>query len=185
MNTMPKTNPIKRRIIYVDEKVQRGLLIALVMLEVLLIAATLYMLYAQMSGIIDANLYRVHFSDKPNIYPILLNAAIVGVLGLIAVNALVLWVASWVWSRYIDSILKPFGDLIGRVQVLDFSEDVPIVISHHVVGLALAWRRAKRQDFLRLRQEVARLEEIGDLSDAEARARASAILKAIRGLLPN
>lgn len=185
MNPIPKSNLVKRRIIYVDDKVQKGLLIALVTLEVLLIAGTLWMLYVQMGEVVDANLYRVHFSDKPNIYPLLLKTALVGVIGLIAINVLVLWVAGWVWARHVDSILKPFRELIGKVEALDFSEDAAIAIPHKVVDLALAWRHSKRQDMLRLRREIARLDELGDLSDAGAQQRARALLEAIREQLPN
>jgi len=185
MNAMPKSNLIKRRIVYVDDKVQKGLLIALVTLEVLLIAGTLWMLYLQMGKVVDANLYRVHFSDTPDIYPLLLKTALVGVIGLIAINVLVLWIAGRVWIRHVDSIVKPFRELVRKVEVLDFSEDAAIVIPHKVVDLALAWRHTKRQRLLKLRMEIAKLDELGDLSDVEAQRRARAALEAIRELLPN
>ena len=185
MNTMPQSNPIKRRIVYVDDKVQKWLLIALVTLEVLLIAGTLWMMYVQMGEVVDANLYRVHFSDKPNIYPLLFKTALAGVIGLIAINVMVLWVAGWVWERYVDSILKPFRELIEKVEALDFSEDAAMAVPHKVVDLALAWRRSKRHELIELRKEIARLDEPGDLSDAGARARARTTLETIRELLPN
>jgi len=185
MNAKPQSDIIKRRIVYVDDKVQKGLLIALVTFEVLLIAGTLWMMYVQMGEVVDANLYRVHFSEQPNIYPLLFKTALAGVIGLIAINVLVLWVAGWVWARYVDSILKPFRELIEKVEALDFSEDAVVVIPHRVVDLALAWRRSKRHELLELRKEIARLDELGDLSDAGARARARATLETIRGSLPN
>ncbi|MFZ5523863.1 MAG: hypothetical protein ACOY9D_07250 [Pseudomonadota bacterium] len=185
MNSIPKSSFVKRRIIYVDEKVQKGLLIALVSFEILLIAGTLWMLYLQMSEIVDANLYRVHFSEKPDIYPLLLKTALIGVAGLAAINVLVLWVASWVWARQVASILKPFRELISKVEALDFREDAPMAIPHKVAELALTWRHSKRQDLLKLREEIARLDKLGDLSDAGTRVRARASLEAIREILPN
>jgi len=185
MNSISKSNLVKRRIIYVDEKVQKGLLVALVALEILLIAGTLWMLYLQMSEIVDANLYRIHFSEKPNIYPLLLRTALISVAGLILVNILVLWIASWVWARQVAAILKPFRELINKVEALDFREDAPMVVPHKVVELALTWRHSKRQDLLKLREEIARLDELGDLSDPGASARARASLEAIRKILPN
>jgi len=184
MSTMPKATHVKRRTIYLDDKIQKGLLVALVTLEILLIAGTLWMLYVQMSEIVDADLYRVQFSGKPNIYPLLLKTALIGVTGLIVINILVLWVAGWVWTRYIDSILKPFRNLIGKVEALDFREDAPLDIPHEVVSLALAWRLSRRQDLLKLRQEITRLGELGDLSDAAVRAQARLSLEAIKELLP-
>ncbi|MFZ2541327.1 MAG: hypothetical protein WAW75_06070 [Gallionella sp.] len=184
MNLVPQSKSVKRRIVYVDDKVQKGLLIALVTLEVLLIAATLWMLYVQLGAVVDAKLYRVHFIETPNIYPLLLKTALIGVVGLIAVNALMLWVAGWVWARHVDSILQPFRELIGKVESLDFSVDESVNIPHNVVSLALTWRDTKRQNLLRLRQEIARLDEFSELPDVETRRRASEILKTIRGLLP-
>lgn len=185
MNQTPKSNLVKRRIIYVDDKVQKGLLIALVTLEVLLIAVTLWVLYVQMGEVVDANLYRVHFSDKPNVYPLLLKTILGGVIGMIAINVLVLWIAGWVWMRHVNSIIKPFRELVGKVEALDFSEDAAAHVPHQVVDLALSWRRTKRQRLLKLRTEIAKLNDLGDLSDAAVRVRARASLEAIRELLPN
>lgn len=185
MNQTPKSNLVKRRIIYVDDKVQKGLLIALVTLEILLIAVTLWVLYVQMGEVVDANLYRVHFADKPNVYPLLLKTILGGVIGMIAINVLVLWIAGWVWMRHVNSIIKPFRELVGKVEALDFSEDAAAHVPHQVVELALAWRHTKRQRLLKLRAEIAKLDELGDLSDAAVRARARASLEAIRGMLPN
>ena len=184
MNLIAQSNSIKRRIVYVDDKVQKGLLVALVTLEVALIVVTLWMLYVQMGAVVDANLYRVHFVSAPNIYPLLLKTALIGVVGLIAVNVLMLWVAGWVWARHVDSILQPFRKLISKVEALDFSVDKTEDIPHNVVSLALTWRNTKRQNLRLLRQEIARLDEFDDLSKAEAQQRASEILKAIRRLLP-
>jgi len=185
MNLNAQSNSIKRRIVYVDDKVQKGLLIALVTLEVTLIVATLWMLYVQMGAVVDANLYRVHFVTTPNIYPLLLKTALIGVVGLIVVNALMLWIAGWVWARHVDSILQPFRELIGKVESLDFRVDKAVDIPHNIVSLALTWRNTKRQNLRLLRQEIAQLNELDDLSNVETQQRASEILKAIRRLLPN
>ncbi|MGC2165854.1 MAG: hypothetical protein WA632_07560, partial [Gallionella sp.] len=92
MSSHPESTPVKRRIIYVDGKVQKGLLLTLIILEAALIAGTLWMLYQQMSEIVNANLYRVHFIEQANIYPLLLKTVLIGVLGLIAINVILLWV---------------------------------------------------------------------------------------------
>jgi hypothetical protein len=84
----------------------------------------------------------------------------IGLIGLIAVNALMLWVVSWIWARYVDSILNPFGKLVSKIEALDFREDEPISIPHQVVELALAWRHFDRQNMLKLRQEISQLDEL-------------------------
>jgi ammonia channel protein AmtB len=138
-----------------------------------------------MGDVVEANLYRVHFSDKPNLYPLLLETALIGLSGLVAINVLMLWIAGWVWARNVNSIVKPFRELLDKVEVLDFSEDTAVHVPHKVVDLALAWRHTKRQRMLKLRTEIAKLNELGELSDAGARHHARASLEAIRELLPN
>lgn len=185
MNTIPQSNFVKRRIVYVDDKVQKGLLIALVTLEILLVVGTIWVLYSQMGDVVEANLYRSHLSDKPHLYPPLLETALAGLSGLVAINVLMLWVAGWVWIRHVNSIVKPFRELLGKDEALDFSEDTAAHAPHKVVDLALAWRHTKRQRMLKLRAEIAKLNELGELSDAVARHHARASLEAIRKLLPD
>jgi len=184
MSMMPRFSRLKRRTIYLDDKVQKGLLIALVTLEILLIVGTLLMLYLQMSEIVDANLYRVQISGRQDILPLLLKTALVGVVGLVSINILVLWIAGWVWVRHVDSILKPFRELIGKVEALDFSEDKDMAVTHEVVNLALAWRNSRRQDLLKMHREIARLGDLGDLSGVGMRAQACASLEVILELCP-
>jgi len=166
MRLQSKQDFPKRRIIYIDDRIQKWLLVALVTLEVLLIASTLWILYIQMNEIVEANLYRIHISQKHNIYPLLLKTIMIALIGLIAVNTLMLWVVGWVWARHVDSILNPFRNLVSKVEALDFREDEPISIPHKVVELALAWRHSNRQNMLKLRQEISRLNEFEGSPDA-------------------
>lgn len=184
MNATPQSNSIKRRIIYVDDKVQKGLLLALLALEILLIVGTLWVLYLQMGKVMDANLYRVHISNKSHVYPQLLKTALIGLSGMVAINIVALWVAGRLWIRHVSSIVKPFMGLMSKVEALDFSEDAAVHAPHKVVDLALVWRHTKRQRLLRLRKEIAKLDELGDLSNAEAQHRARALLEEIRKLIP-
>lgn len=184
MSTTPQPDPIKRRIIYVDDKVQKWLLLVLLALEILLIIGTLWVLYLQLSKVVDDNLYRVHASSKPLIYPLLLKTPLIGLSGMVVINILMLWVASRVWIHHVSSIVKPFMELMSKVEAMDFSEDTAVQAPHKVVDLALTWRHTKRQRLLRLRREIARLDELGDLSGAEAQRRARASLEEIRKLIP-
>lgn len=185
INAMNQSSPVKRRIIYVDEKIQRGLLVALVTLEILLIISTLWVLYIQMGEVLDANLYRVHFSAGHNIYPLLLKIGLIGIGALIVVNIVVLWIATWVWAGYIDSIIRPFRELVAKVEKLDFTEDPPQEVEHKVVDLALEWRHSKRRILQKLRMEITELEKLGDMSDIEVQRRARVALESIRDQLPN
>ncbi|MDO8413619.1 MAG: hypothetical protein Q7S51_07520 [Gallionellaceae bacterium] len=155
MNTSPT---VKRRTVYVDGAVQKWLLITLVTLEIMLISAALWMLYIQLNDLLEANLYRSHFSDKPHIYPLLLKNALIGLSGLVVINIVVLWVADRLWSRHVNSILHPVIELLSKVEALDFREDVPVSVVHRVIGLAHRWRKTEHERLLKLRAEIAKLE---------------------------
>ena len=137
----------------------------------MLLAGALWVLYLQLGGALKANLYRAHPAGKPHIYPPL-ETALIGLIGLAAVNIVVLWIADWVWVRHLNSILQPLTELVGRSEALDFSEDAPAATRHEVVTLARAWRKMERQRLLNLRAGIARLEAPGDLSSPEAAERA-------------
>ena len=183
MNAIPQPNLANRRIVYVDEKVQKWLIIALVTLEVLLLSGALWVIYLQLSGALDANLYRAHIAARPRIYPPL-QFALIGLVGLATINIVALLVADWVWARHLDSILQPLLELVGRVEALDFLEDTPAASPHKVVDLARAWRKTERQRLLNLRAAIAQLETPDGTSSPEAEARTRVALEAVRKLLP-
>ena len=183
MNAIPQPDFAKRRIVYVDERVQKWLIIALVTIEVMLLSGALWVIYLQLSGALDANLYRAHIAAKPRIYPPL-QIALIGLVGLATVNIVALLVADWVWARHLNSILQPLLELVGRVEALDFFEDAPAASPHKVVELARAWRKMERQRLLNLRAAITQLETPGDPSSPEAEMRARVALEAVRKLLP-
>ena len=179
----PPSPAFKRRTVYVDGAVQKWLLIALVTLEVLLISGALWILYLQLNELLEANLYRSHFSDKPHIYPLLFKNALIGLGGLVVINIVVLWIADRLWSRHVNSILRPVFEMLRKVESLDFCEDAIPAASHRVIGLAYRWRKTERERLLKLRAEIARL-AVTDVSSAANKERIRAELVAICKLLP-
>lgn len=173
---------VKRRIVYVDHSVQRWLLIALVALEIILVAGALWLLYLQLVSTVEANLYRAHAAGRPNIYP-LIKVALIGLGGLLVVNLLVLWIMDRLWARHLASILRPFTGLITRVEALDFSPD-EISKPHKVVELAHAWREAERQRLRDLRSAINQLDTVGQTGSAADKERRRVLLETIRKLLP-
>lgn len=184
MNTRTQPATARRRTVYVDEAVQKWLLIALVTFEVVLISGALWLLYQQLNAMVEANLYRIHFSGEANIDPVLLKKMLLGLGGLVAINIVVLLVADWFWTRQVNAILQPLVKLLNKVEELDFSEDEPVEKSHKVVELAHAWRNSERQRLFKLRTEIAKLEVSGDLTSPQAKERARTALESILKLLP-
>lgn len=183
MNTPAKQNWIKRRIIYVDASVQKWLLVALVILEIMLISGALWLLYVQMITTIEANLYRAHSVGKPNIYP-LLKVALIGLGGLLAINMVVLWIADRLWARHLASIFKPLMAMVNKVEMLDFSADAPATKSHEAVNLAHTWRNTERQRLLNLRAAINQLEMPSETPSTAQHEHMRTTLEAICKLLP-
>ena len=164
-----KIQPIsaRRRIIYVDGSVQKWLLVALVTFEAVLVSIALWLLYRELNALLEANLYRIHFSESPQIDPLLIKNALYGLGGLIIINIAVLLVVDWFWTRHVKSILRPFTQLLNKVEALDFSEDMPEQRSHKVIELAHAWRNHERQRLFQLRTEIAKLKGANEKNSSQ------------------
>lgn len=170
-----------RRIHYVDERIQKWLLVALVVLEVALAGAAVAVLDWRLSGVIEDNLYRVHLAEAE---PLLgqLTLAAVNVLGVfVAVNAIAVLAADAIWRYYVNSVVHDFMALIGKTGDLDFSPD-PEATRHEVLALAAAWRARERARLAEIRVQVGRL-DAGVSAGADSRSMQEA-LNRLHELLP-
>ena len=184
MNTIhPKKTVIHRRKTqYVDEPIQKLLLIGLVLLEVGLAAGLAWLMYGHLSQIVEDNLYRVHLDESTPILGQMLHEAyfLLGVF--IAVNVLALALVDWLWRRYVNSILLEFMQLVGKTAHLDFSADSRIDQHHHLLTLAEAQRE---QDRVRLTEFRLRLTALLETTDSEGGAQPpSDCLHGLQQLLP-
>lgn len=146
--------PHVRKIKYIDHVLQKWLLIALVVLEIVVLSAAGAFLYVRLNAIVDASLYRIHFGGQPSMFSLLLSESlqIVGVL--ILVNMVALLVADRIWARYVSGILDTLRGLLARTQGFDLGADTGVPERHKIISLALQWRRAERARHLNLRQSL-------------------------------
>ncbi|MDP2785209.1 MAG: hypothetical protein Q8O38_11545 [Sulfurimicrobium sp.] len=175
---------IKRKIHYIDAAVQNRLLIALVLLEVLLISAGMIVLYLDMKEVVDENLFRIHFAATESLSALLFREAMQALAVLVIVNVAALGLAEWLWSRYLDSILRPLSGLLARTGDLDFSLDETFGQRHAVLELAVAWREAERERCKGVHAEISRLDENADYSSTNTLEQARAALENLMALLP-
>ncbi len=148
----------RRRLHYVDSSVQRSLLIAMVALEVFLVAATTWLAYWRLISLIDESMYRMSLSQGG---PTLMRLAQEGfaVLGLfVVVNLIALVIAAGIWSHHENRVLRDLVGLIGKTRDLDFSGDAEPRRQHEVLTLASAWRARERARFDAVREQVAQLD---------------------------
>lgn len=154
----PPRPTYRRRLHYVDKSIQRSLLVAMVALEVSLVAASIGFTYWRLSQLIDENMYRMHVVHTGPTW-MLFAGEVFWVLGLFAVvNMLALMVAARIWSHHENLVLREFRTLIGKSRALDFSSDADTRRRHEVLALAVAWRAQERLHFDAIRDQVSKLE---------------------------
>lgn len=166
MTTSPKSSPTaqphQRRIKYIDQALQKWLLIALVTLEILILAGAGALLYFKLDAVVEASLYRVHLAGQPSMLSVLLKESLQIVVGLVAINLLALFVADRIWARHVRGILGALRELLSSVQSLDLREESVSNIppKHDVLSAGLDWHRAERERHLALHQSVTALEHM-------------------------
>lgn len=172
-----------RRVHYIDHVVQKWMLIALVVLEVVVLSIAGAILYVRLNIIVDENLYRIHFAGQPSMFSVLLKESLLILGGLVAVNLAALFAADRIWARYVNSILVVLRELLSRTRDLDLQATREAPPRHKVVALALAWRGAERARHLDLKQALDVVEQTATQASAPA-AEFRAGLLALREHLP-
>ncbi|MBF0629144.1 MAG: hypothetical protein HQL91_13080 [Magnetococcales bacterium] len=161
---------------FVDQQIQLGMMIALVALEIMLIVASLWVLYGRFQTLIEENLYRIHPLEH-DLFTLLLQETGWVLLGLVLVNLMGLWCADRIWMWYVRRVLGNFVQLANQVADLDFRADRALAKVHAVLELMIQWRAKERQ-----RAEAIR-ELLGALEQAPAEERIL-LLKRLRTLIP-
>jgi hypothetical protein len=145
----------QRKIKYIDHVMQKWLLIALVVLEMIVLSVAGVILYTRLNTIVDESLYRIHFGGQPSMFSVLLAESLRILGGLVVVNLLALFVADRIWAHYVRGILAGLCCLFERTRELDFGADPEMPIRHKIIALALQWRCAERARQLALQQSLA------------------------------
>lgn len=173
----------QRKIHYIDERVQKALLIALVLIEALLVLGLCWVLYWQLSHTIELNLYRIHLADAEPLLDQLLHAALPLLAVFLVVNVIALASVYLIWRRQMNALLGEFRLLVGKTQRLDFSPDTELAPNgYELLRLGEAQRSRERQRFSAIRAQMAKLE--AGLSSPEASGQIRSALDDIEALLP-
>jgi len=172
----------RRKIHYVDERIQKWLLVALVVMEAALAAAAVGVLNWHLAGVIEENLYRVHLHAPGPLFDQLMQGA-QKVLGMfILINVIALLLADAIWRHHVNCVVNDFMALTGKTGDLDFSADPETAHSHEVLALARAWRARERVRLAAIREQLVRLE--GEVSAQSDPRRIQELLDNLKELLP-
>lgn len=181
MDSIPRSKH-RRRHIYVDPRLQKWLTLGLVLLEGVLICATLILLHQRLHAAIDDTLYRVHVAAAEPLLADLLRAAWMLLAGFVVANIAALAAAETLWRRHVNAVLREFVALIAAAARLDFSAAAQDSSRHEVLALASTWRARERACLLALRERTRGLAEELDAGCDAVRVRA--LVHELQQLLP-
>ncbi len=148
----------RRRQHYVDDSIQRSLIVAMVALEVFLVAVSIWLAHWQLMELIDQSMYRMNVANSGPTLALFAEKGFV-VLGLFALaNVVALTLAAKIWSYQENLVLRDFAQLIAKTRELDFSTDPQTRRQHQVLALAASWRARERARFAAVRELVTELD---------------------------
>lgn len=142
---------------YIDALVQGRLFWAMLFLEILLFAGSLIWLYQDFGAVIEANLYRIHYSSNES------GASLFSVLWkiipiVVLFNILAIWLADIVWRRYIKHIVRTLEKFIYQAAELDLrAVPMAVHVEHEVINKARLWQQHERQRYREIQKGVAAL----------------------------
>lgn len=146
----------RRSIRYIDVQLQRWLMLALVLLELLILVVGVGYLYFGFNAILEARLYSIHLPEGGGVQPeILLIIKVVGAMFLVNIVALV--IADQLWRRQVNGVLMGFRESSRRIGGLDF-RDTGSAGHHELTILTQQWREQERAHWLRLEAEIVSLD---------------------------
>lgn len=149
----------RRRLLYVDSSVQRSLLLAMMVLEVALVATSIWLAHWRLGHFIDNSMYRMHAAQEGLTLVRLAQEGFPVLVLFVVVNMLALTLVAGLWSARENLVLQDFIKLMEKTRELDFSADPEPRRQHEVLKLATAWRALERARFAALREQLANLED--------------------------
>lgn len=148
----------RRRLLYVDGSIQRSLLFAMMVLEVALVATSIWLLHWRLVHFIDNSMYRMHAAQEGLTLMRLAQEGFPVLVLFVVVNLMALTLVAGLWSARENLVLQDFIKLMEKTRELDFSSDPEPRRQHEVLKLATAWRALERARFAALREQLANLE---------------------------
>lgn len=169
---MTSSTAHRRRLLYVDSSIQRSLLLAVMVLEVALVATSIWLAHWRLGHFIDNSMYRMQAAQEGLTLMRLAQEGFPVLVLFVVVNLLALTLVAGLWSARENLVLRDFTKLMEKTLELDFSADPEPRRQHQVLKLATAWRALERARFAALREQLANLEdaEPSDPSGPDLRA---------------
>ncbi len=136
---------------YIDHSLQHHLIIGLLLLEGVLLTATLAWLYGRMDAVVEAQLFRVHQPQARPLFQPLLEQAAWAMAMLLAANSILLLATEAFWTRQVNKLLSGLRPLLTAAGSLDFQSHAETTAKHPVLVQAQAWRQCEAEELAQAR----------------------------------
>lgn len=180
MTNLHKSVINRRRRHFIDRSLQGWYLVGLVLLEMVLFIAALYVLYQHLVTHVENQLYRFHFPDELGLVQLLPGIAMI-MLVVVSINVVATAIVTLVWHLQVRSIVKPLGQLLEEVNKLDFSKDEDMSASHVVLDNAHKWKQMEKMRCQNIRSMVGEIK--ADVEHVET-DRVKSMLMRLKQFLP-
>jgi hypothetical protein len=149
----------RRRTRYIDRRLQRWPILALVLLQAALVGGSVWLMQGRLQGAIEDSLYRGHLGTAAPLLDQLLREAL-PLLGIfVVVNLLLVTAIELAWRRRVRLLLRDFLLLIGKTRALDFTPDPPTRPGHELLELAVRYRETERDRLAAIFTGINRLDD--------------------------
>jgi len=173
----------RRKHKFIDATVQGRLLFALIGLELFLFTIAIFWLHHELSTIVEQNLYRVHYSNHEGAAT--LSGVVFMVVALVfVVNVIALWIADYIWRRYINSVVCVLKDILSGIGEMNFSKSsMHIQTDHDVLDKALQWKMQEQQYYSDIKEAISILPDEINPADENSIAQVEKDLEKLQSLI--
>jgi len=136
----------RRRHYFIDAKLQGRLLWSLTILEVLLFAIAMFVIYVDMQATLEDSLYRVH-QEVPRGRPLLFQELWLSLPWVIGINVLLVLYVDSQWKKAVRPIVMQLQEILIKVKRLDLRHRVVDAEAHDVLSSANEWLKKERERY--------------------------------------
>jgi hypothetical protein len=140
---------------FIDSRLQGRLILLMVALEIIILATAMFYLNFRFAGLIEHDLYSIHRISQDDMLSAFAEQIGWVVFEMGILNAMMLFIAHYIWSRQISSVVQVFRNDLYHIRSLQFIElehiNKPV---HELLTLLDLWYSKERKRIASLKEVV-------------------------------
>lgn len=153
---------------YLSRPLQGNLIIAIVILEISLLAAIMIFLHMRFSAMIEHDLYAIHSSSQTDLLFEFAEQIGLSAFWLLCINTIFLYFILRFWSRQVKTLIGSLRKSMDQISRLHFPEqDADTALTHELQAILKKWFSVEQTRISELKQEVTGIEIKNNYMDSE------------------